>query len=85
MQGHSTLEGLFIRLKPEALRPEHRTTENLTVHAQGGFGCRPDTIGSAVFVRFSDGDSARFERHHVERIATPAEAVQAGFTHAPTR
>jgi hypothetical protein len=39
------------------------TYEEATV--TGGFGCNPDGSGSAVFVKFSDGERDRIERHQI--------------------
>ncbi len=84
LQGHPTMEGLFCRLKPEALDPPYRREAFLTVHVDGGFGCKPGNAGTAVYVTFSDGDTARFAPWNFERIATPEEVIAAGFT-APLR
>lgn len=84
LQGHDTMEGLYCRLKPEALAEAYRRETFRTVLVTGGFGCRPGNIGTAVFVTFSDGDSSRFAPWDFERIATPEEVIAAGFT-APLR
>jgi hypothetical protein len=67
------IKGKHVVLRPEALAPEFRTAEFQVVLAVDGFGTNPTASGQAVFVRFSDGDEARFERYHVERLATPDE------------
>jgi hypothetical protein len=36
--------------------------------AEGGFGCSPTARGSAVFLRFSDGELARFNRDEIEEV-----------------
>jgi hypothetical protein len=69
------LKGKHVVLKPEALAPDYRTPEFQVVLAMDGFGTNPNASGTAVFVRFSDGDAARFERYHVERLATPDEVA----------
>jgi hypothetical protein len=68
------IEQRVVRLRPFALAAKYRTDEYLVVLATGGFGCRPDASGTAVFVKFSDDDECRVERHQVERSATSAEA-----------
>lgn len=61
-----TIEGKIVVLDPEALAEDYRKPEFQLVKARGGFGCRPDTIGTAVFVEFlADGDRGRFERYNV--------------------
>lgn len=39
----------YILLKESSLREEYRGIENRVLLATGGFGCKPDTIGRAVF------------------------------------
>lgn len=46
--------------------------------AEGGFGCNPKAIGTCVISRcVRDGEVARWERYHVERLATEDEVQQA--------
>ena len=44
----------------------------------GGFGTSPTAIGSAIFGVHLDGECVRWERGHVERLATQKELDQYG-------
>jgi len=45
---------------------------------QGGFGCHPDTMGSAVFgTLISNGTSFRTERYEIGRLASEGEVKEA--------
>jgi hypothetical protein len=43
------------------------------VKVTGGFGCSPTARGNTIFVEYPDGDSARFTRNDVDRLATEEE------------
>ena len=50
--------------------------------AEGGFGCKPYTSGSAVFCTcVRDGETARFQGFQVERLATDEEVATAAASH----
>lgn len=74
-------EGKLVVLRKGVLKPDYEHLR--VVIACGGFSCHPDTIGSGVFVMFSDGDEARFERYHISGYATPDEARAAGWQVTP--
>ena len=42
--------------------------ENNLFLCQGGFGCRPGSIGSKVFGKFSDGEECMVRRSDIEKI-----------------
>jgi hypothetical protein len=54
-------EGEKIVLKKELFVPALRSLEWRTVTALGGFGMLTGTSGRAIFVRFNDGRTARFD------------------------
>ena len=41
--------------------------------ATGGFGCNPDSHGSAVFVKYDDDKTDRIERHQIHAIEKETE------------
>lgn len=58
-------------LKEEVMTPEYRGIADRLFLAEGGFGCQPSTIGGAVFGKhLSDGERARYDGWHFERLAT---------------
>lgn len=69
------LTGQIVVLKPEAHRPEFRAPRQLLFRCEGGFGCAPFTIGTAIMGTYLvDGTRARVEGYAVERTITEAEA-----------
>jgi len=61
-----SIEGKIVVLKPDALSESYRKPEFQLVKALGGFGCRPDTMGTAVMLEFlADGEQTRFERYEI--------------------
>lgn len=61
------LEGKVIVLYEEELSKSYRTLENRLCKATAGFGCKPDTIGRAIFATcLGDGEKARWDRSLVE-------------------
>lgn len=72
------LEGTHVVLREGVLKPEYNDITWRTVKACGGFGCSPSALGSAVFVEFvRDGETARYNRGHVDRFATEEEVAAA--------
>ena len=73
------IEGKVVVLK---LQNYHRggCTEDPKTRAficTGGFGCSPDTNGSAVIGNFLlDGESARVYGGHIQRLATKEESKE---------
>lgn len=66
----------IVVLKPEYLKPEYREAKNQLFVAQGGFGCDPGKMGTAVYGYFCiDGEITRVERFDIIGIATD-EAVK---------
>jgi len=57
------IKGRKVILDPVAVRPEFRTKANLVWEARGGFGCRADSYGHAIFADcLGDGESARWSK-----------------------
>jgi len=57
------LTGHILVLRPERLRQEYRKPEYQLWKALSGFGCKPFTLGNAVFAEcLKDGEKARWER-----------------------
>jgi hypothetical protein len=72
------IEGKHVVLRESAMAEDWRDITWRTVLASGGFGCSPDTIGSAVFAEHvRDGEQARWERGQIERLATDKEVSAA--------
>lgn len=72
------LEGKHVLLREDVLAPEWRDPTWRVALAKGGFGCHPGLRGKAVLVEHvRDGDSSRFERYEIERLATPEEVEAA--------
>ena len=68
----------YVILAKEFFKPEFRDITWRVFHAEGGFGCSPFNIGSAVFgTCVRDGERFRTERHFVERLATESEVTAA--------
>lgn len=72
------LEGKHVIIGERAMGAAYRDVTWRTVLAKGGFGCSPGLRGKAVFVEHvRDGDTGRFERYEIERLATPEEVAEA--------
>lgn len=59
------LTGKRVSFRKGVLSPEY---EGMTAIATGGFGCSPTAVGSAVFVLFDDGETARFDRSDIDSV-----------------
>lgn len=69
------IEGKYVRLRPEAHKPEYRDPKFLVFKAEGGFGCSPETRGTAVIGYYvCDGERARVEGWDVVEVLTEDEA-----------
>lgn len=65
------LEGKVVILKPECYKGDE---EARRFKCEGGFGCHPQCIGTAVFGTFlSDGERARVERFEILCLAPNQE------------
>ena len=71
------IEDKFVVLAENEMSAKYRDITWRIFHAKGGFGCYPNTNGSAVFGSYvRDGEECRRERYQFERLATDKE-VQA--------
>lgn len=62
----------LVVIKPEKLTPTARTADHQLLLAGGGNGCRPESLGTAVFcTNLFTGEDARWERYHVAGIIRP--------------
>ena len=58
-------------LKKSAMSPQYQDLRYRLFRAEGGFGCAPYTMGTAVMGTFlSDGEEARMEGYDFDRVAT---------------
>ncbi len=61
-------------LREDRLAPAYRDITWRVFRADGGFGCSPSAIGTAVMgEHVRDGERARWERYDIERLATAEE------------
>lgn len=69
------MTGMRVRLRETEVKPEYRNEINICGIATGGFGCKIDSTGRAVFITFDDGEHSRWNRSQVEKVwieeATP--------------
>ncbi len=73
-----TNEGYIAILKPEILCDCDRTKDFQLVRLTGGFGCDPNALGNACYVRFCiDGTKTRIERYDILGIADEETAKYA--------
>lgn len=57
-------ENKVLVIKPEWFNDHSRLAENQLFLAEGGFGCDPNKMGTAVFGQFLiDGEKTRIERY----------------------
>lgn len=69
------LSGKILVLREECLLEEYRSMSKRLWRATGGFGCRPQAIGRAVFGQcLGDDENARWERNDFEGYITEDEA-----------
>jgi len=59
-----------IVLKKDIFKPEYHTLDQRIVIVLSGFGMSPHTRGTALYVRFADGDEARFEGYDIDEEET---------------
>jgi len=69
---HLRIAGVNLKGKHVVLKQPNRIPGKVLI-ATEGFGCNPNTMGSAVFVLNAYGASFRVERYDVERLAEPGE------------
>lgn len=63
-------KGKLLILKPQVLQPQFRQKEAQYFYAENGFGCDPNSLGTAVFGHFlANGQKARLERSDFIGIA----------------
>lgn len=75
---HEDITDRFVHVKDGVLKPEHDRPGMRVFYAQGGFGCRSYTNGSAVFGEFiADGEECRMEGWQFDRFATDEEIAEA--------
>jgi len=66
----SDMKGKLVVVKPEVLSPEFRSAEHQLGVCRGGFGSRPDSSGTAVFIdSLFNGETSRFERYEIAGVA----------------
>ena len=66
----SDIEGKVIIIKASALSPEYRLATHQLQLATGGFGCKPDASGRAVYcTNLYNGERYRYERYDVAGVA----------------
>lgn len=69
-----SIEGQIIIIKPSSLSPEYRIASHQIKLATSGFGCQPDSRGSAVFCTdIFSGKSSRFEKYDVAGVVDIAK------------
>lgn len=87
------LKGKVLVLSPDTLKEEYWTPKAQLWYAQGGFGCRPDARGRAVYATcIDDGETARWNRQEFEGVLNEKylpdwakEKLQALRTPAPAQ
>jgi len=70
--GREIKKGEKVVLKRELFKPEFQDLATRTVVVTGGFGMRPHTSGTALYVKFSDGEESRFEGDEISVDETNA-------------
>jgi len=63
----------WVILKKNIMKPEYQDTKSRMFFVTGGFGSTGFCIGTAVMGTFIDGESARYERFEVARLARDKE------------
>lgn len=63
----------WVVLKEEVLKPEYRDIKSRMFFVQGGFGAHANTMGTAIIGHHVDGESTRWDRFQIERLATEKE------------
>lgn len=58
-------------IRTDFFKPEYRNAKSQLFKATGGFGCKPENLGTKIFGTFlDDGEEAMVRRHNVLGIAT---------------
>ena len=67
----TNIEGKVLVIDPSFMGPKFQDLKHRIFRAEGGFGCVPFTMGTAVMGTFLvDGERARMEDYMFERFAT---------------
>lgn len=62
-------EDKLVIIKGSALKDEYKTPENQLYYANGGFGCKPNSLGAKVFgFHVIDGDNGYYTRSSIEGV-----------------
>ena len=70
--GNVDYTGLTLVLRPDSLGERYRRAKFQLVEVTGGFGCKPDSLGTKVYgTHLADGEEAQFRRSDFIGIATP--------------
>ncbi len=70
--GSGDFEGELVVIRPDCLQRDRRTADYQLCLAEGGFGCRANANGRAVYVKtIFDGRALRYERNDVLGIIRP--------------
>jgi hypothetical protein len=65
-------EGKILVLPTQSFHPVYREAKYQLFRATGGFGCSPDTLGTAVFGHFIyDGEECRYRRGDFVGVLKP--------------
>lgn len=65
---NENLDGKRVVIKKKYLKEQYHDEEKRTVEVMGGFGAKSFTSGTALFVRWPDGEESRVSGDWVERI-----------------
>lgn len=69
-----SIEGQIVIIKASCLSPEYRIASHQIKLATSGFGCQPDSRGSAVFCTdLYSGKQSRFEKYDIVGVADIAK------------
>ena len=76
------IKGRYIIIKEEFFGAEFKDEKYQLVLATGGFGCNPENIGNAIFVKelFEDGERYRIDRCDRHILGLASEKVIAEYT-----
>jgi hypothetical protein len=69
---NESISGKVVVLKPDALCPEFRTAVYQIVLAKSGFGCEPDSRGTAVYCEnLFTGENEKYSRYNIAGVLKP--------------
>lgn len=74
------LAGRYVILKEDFFKPEFRDEKYQIVLCTGGFGCDPNTMGNAIFVRElnSEQETYRLERYNKDILGFAKDSIVLG-------